>query len=240
MRGVIIPAIFLGLLASARAETALDAIAKLPQDAQSRVALVEGRDGAPEPEEWHILTPDSSAESGVHEFVVSNGQIVRSQAFSQFAPSPLKDEDILGALPAIDSDKASSLAHDYAAANGAVVASINYDLKKDGPGAAPTWVITCLDDNGNKLGEVVVTADKGAVVSHTGFALEPSSEPRKKEDPHFETYAQPEVAIASAAIAPPADEEIAGYRHHWRSAKPSPNPIVRGIQSATRTLKKLF
>jgi len=201
MRGIISIATILALLPGAYAETALDAIKELPKEQAARVARIEARGGTPDPDRWYILTQDPAAENGVHEFVVSNGEIVASRAVSQFAES-LKEDDILGAAPLkVDSDKVAQLAHDYAEANGAVVTSMNYELKKDGADAAPAWTVSCLDDKGNKVGTVVVTAGKGNVVSHEGFTIEPEPEaapgaaPRKKpeDEPRFDTYAKPEV-----------------------------------------------
>jgi hypothetical protein len=187
---------------------------------------------------------------------VSNGEIVSSGTASQFAET-LKPEDMLGDAPlTVDSDKAANLAHDYAEANGLVVTSMNYDLKKDGPDAAPAWTISCLDDKGDKLGQVVVTAGKGNVVSHDGFTLEPAPEPtpgetprRAKDEPRFETYAQPEVATADVTTtrksgpAAPAEEEVEttpGHHHHRRSAtqKPSPSALSKTFQNVGRTLQK--
>ena len=37
----------------------------------------------------------------------------------------------------------------------------------------PLWNVTCLDEEGKELGHLVVSAGKGTVVSHEGFAAEP-------------------------------------------------------------------
>ncbi len=171
-------------LTSAHAETALDAVKQLPKDDVSRIAKIEGREGTPEPDRWYIVTHDPAAENGVHEFVVCNGEIVASRGLSQFAES-LKPEDIIvEAALKVDSDKAEKLAHDYAERNGTAVATMNYELKKDGPDGAAAWTISCMDGTGTKVGELVLTAGKGEVVSHEGFAMEPKatpeSTPRKK------------------------------------------------------------
>ena len=233
---------------AAHAETALDAVKELPKEQAGRVAMIEARDGTPDPERWYILTQDPTADNGVREFVVSNGEIVASRSVSQFAES-LKADDMLGAQPVkIDSDKAAKLA--YAEANGAVVTSMNYELKKDGSEAAPAWTISCLDDKGNKVGTVVVTAGKGNVVSHEGFALEPEPEatpeasPRKKKEARFETYAKPEVApvIAAAGSSPAADESDspeAGVHHHKHPPKKPESGIAKTFQNVGRTLQKL-
>jgi hypothetical protein len=246
MRGVFSILVVSMLLASAaHGESALDAIKELPRDQAARIARIEARDGTPEPDRWYILTQDPAADNGVHEFVVSNGEIVASRAVSQFADS-LKPDDVLGAAPLnIDSDKAAKLAHAYADANGAVVTSINYELKKDGPDAAPAWTISCMDDKGNKVGVVVVTAGKGNVVSHEGFTLEPEPEAtpsRKREEPRFETYAKPEVAPVTVAGSAASDDDMddgkPGHHHHKHPPAKSPNPIAKTFQDVGRTLQK--
>jgi hypothetical protein len=233
-------ALGLGTAQWAFAETALDAVKELPKDQAARIARIEGRDGSPEPERWYILTQDPAADNGVHEFVVSKGEVVASRSLSQFAES-LKAEDMLGEAPVkIDSDRAAKLAHEYAETNGAVVATLNYELKKDGTDAAPAWTISCMDEKGTKVGEVVLTAGKGNVVSHEGFAMEPEPEatpdatPRKK--PHFETYAKPEVAVASRS--PVAIGETADGGNGGQSRKQPATGIGKTLDSVGRTLHK--
>jgi hypothetical protein len=250
MRREVFMVAILGLLSAARAETALDAIKQLPKDQAARIARIEGRDGTPDPERWYILVQDPSAENGVHEWVVSNGEIIASRSISQFAASLAPDEIINPAPVNLDSDKVAKLAHDYAAANDAIVTSINYELRKDGPDAAPAWTVTCLDDKGNKVGVVIVTAGKGNVVSHDGFALEPAPAAtpgtRKRDQPRFETYGAPEVAVAAVAVPSPdaadqdqEDDTEPGHHHHHNSpAQKQPNPIVKTLQDVSRTIEK--
>ncbi|HEX4085136.1 MAG TPA: hypothetical protein VHY22_09510 [Chthoniobacteraceae bacterium] len=239
------------LCAAGMAETALDALKELPKDQAARIARIEARDGTPSPDRWYILTDDTNAENGVHEFVVSNGEIVASRSVSQFADH-LDPDDMLGDTPlTIDSDKAAKVAREYAEANGAVVTSMNYELKKDGPDAAPAWTVSCVDDKGNKVGQVVITAGKGNVVSHDGFALEPAPEatpsgtPRHREEPHFDTYAKPEVASAEVtaaarpAASPGDDDNTPGRRRRKKQPPKQPNAIGRAFQSVGHTLEKI-
>jgi len=211
MRAVLLIGVILTSLPVVYAGTALDAVKELPKEQLARIARIEAREGTPEPERWYILTQDPAADTGVHEFVVSNGEIVASRAVSQFAES-LKEDEVVGAEPLkIDSDKAAKLARAYAEANGAVITNMNYELKKDGPDAVPAWTVWCLDDKGNKLGEVVVTAEKGNVVSHEGFTREPEPavtpgtalRKKKKEERHVDAPAR----LAPVAGGPSADEK---------------------------------
>jgi hypothetical protein len=234
----------LALLPAVHAETALDALKQIPAAQSARIARIEGRDGAPDPDRWYILTQDPAADNGVHEFVVSNGQLVASRSISQFAES-LKPDDMLGDVPVtVDSDIAAKLAHDYATANGIIPATYNYELKKDGTSGAPSWTISCLDDKGNKLGVLVLTAATGDVIAHDGFAIQPipSSSPApgsssisksEKKTPRFETYAKSDVD----ANASPGDDTRHGHHH------PTPKPqsaIGKTFDKVGDTLKKYF
>jgi len=249
MHGVIFIGAILALAPAALAESALDAIKLLPADQSARIARIEGREGAPEPERWYILTQDPTADSGVHEFVVSNGQVVASRSLSQFADN-LKPTDILGDLPLIDSDTAARIAEDFAAANGHIVSSISYDLKKDPATGTPAWTISCMDDKGAKLGSIVVTAGKGTILSHKGFPKEPSPDASPAPSPDLATAAvTPSPAITPGAAAPIAtplpDATVVQPVHHHHHPSPSPSAKPAGVVSKTlntvgHTLQKLL
>lgn len=152
--------------------TALGALKILPKAAAAKVAMIEAREGRPSPSRWHIIVHDPKEESGLHEYVIANGEIVASRALSQFAES-LTPEDVIKDVVKIDSDRAAKLAQLYAEANNLPLAEMNFELKRDGEGAAPVWNVTCLDAQGNELGRLVLTATKGTIVSHDGFAVDP-------------------------------------------------------------------
>jgi len=162
------------LFAETRAEgSAFSALKLIPRGEEKRVARIEAREGTPIPERWYILVNDPKDENGLHEYVVAAGAVVASRNVSQFAEI-LKPGDIFGGEPLrIDSDRVASIAREYAAANNVAISSMNYELKKDGTGAALLWNVTCLDEAGKEMGRVYVTANKGTVVSHDGFTAEP-------------------------------------------------------------------
>jgi hypothetical protein len=159
--------------------TALEAIKLLPKGEAQRVARIEARDGKPVPDRWHILVHDPSENTGVREYIIAGDEIVASRNASQFAEA-LEESDIIGTETIrIDSDKASKLAQQYAFANNSAVAAINYELIREGMGAAPLWKINCLDESGMPVGSLVLTATKGTVVSHEGFPIEPVASTEK-------------------------------------------------------------
>jgi len=154
------------------ATTALGALKLLPKGSAAKVALIEAREGKPAPSRWHILVHDPKEENGVREFVVANGEVVASRNLSQFAES-LSADEVLGEGIKVDSDRVAKLAQQYADANKLELAEMNFELKRDGEGAVPIWNVTCLDAAGNELGHLVLTATKGTIVSHEGFATDP-------------------------------------------------------------------
>ncbi|HEY3898897.1 MAG TPA: hypothetical protein VGM54_09810 [Chthoniobacter sp.] len=162
-------------LCSAASDTegsALNAIKQLPRGEAKKIARIEARDGTPTPERWHILVNDPKDENGLHEYVVSGGEVVASRNLSQFAES-LKPTDVIGSSNVrVDSDKLSTLAQQFAQANNVTIAKLNYTLSKEGVDAAPLWTVTCLDESGKQLGQIVVSAGKGVVVSHEGFTAD--------------------------------------------------------------------
>ena len=241
------------LLPAAHGGTALDALKQLPKDQLPRVARIEARDGSPDPDRWYILTHDPSAENGLHEFVVADGKIVASRSVSQFAET-LKSDDVLpGDSLKIDSDKAAKLARSYADANGAAVTTINYELKKARPDTAPVWTVSCLDDQGNKLGVLVLTAGKGSVVSHEGFTVAPEPEstpaPEKKEKPHPEPRREslpkpdkPDAAFVPTPIPLRAEssEEIRPTIRPATRVEASPAKKPNALQKVGDTLHKFL
>ena len=187
---------FLALLASAGlghaatdSSSVLKAIKQLPRGEAKKIARIEARDGTPVPERWHILVHDPKDENGLHEYVVSGGEVVASRNISQFAES-LKPTDVMGSSGLkVDSDKVAELAQQYAQANNVAIASLNYALSKEGADAAPLWNVTCLDETGKEIGRLVVSAGKGNVVSHEGFTAEPGANGEKLDT---QSSAEPE------------------------------------------------
>ena len=107
----------------------------------------------------------------------------------------------------VDSDRAVKLAEQYAFANNLSIGSIDYALRKEGQDAAPLWTLTCLDEGGKEVGKLVVSAGKGAVVSHDGFPIEPQTKPVAK----IKTDVPPKLA-ADAPVAKPKTQAAATPR----------------------------
>ena len=194
-----------GLIATgfAAGPTALDAVKLLPKEQRARVARIEARDGTPEPERWYILLHDRSAENGLKEFVVADGAIVAERGISQFAES-IAPEQVFGDSVRFNSDRAAQIAQQYAQVNDVTVATIDYQLRKDGPTAVPLWRLTCHNGIGREVGSLTITATKGAVISHQGFSVEPAPVVAEKSREKLRTSASTQVVRDATVQVQPA------------------------------------
>jgi hypothetical protein len=221
-----------------RANTALEAVKLLPKEAVAQLAQIEARDGNPEPDRWHLLVHDPKAESGLREYVVTGGEIVATRELSQFAEK-LTAEDVIGEGEIkIDSDAVAKLAQEFAEANNVKLGPVKYELRKQGAEAAPTWRITCTDEAALQLGVLVLTAGKGTLVSHDGFAKKPENastnasgrkkaKTEKKQEQRSSTSAKPSKAKATPAAArKPSRPE----RNSIAQRSPSASETERGVE----------
>jgi hypothetical protein len=198
--------------------SAFSALKLIPRGEDKRVARIEAREGTPVPERWYILVNDPKDENGLHEYVVAGGAVVASRNVSQFA-EVLKPGDVFGGEPLrVDSDRVANIAREYAAANNVTISSMNYELKKDGTGAALLWNVTCMDEAGKEMGRVYVMANKGTVVSHDGFTAEPAGivteklkSPSEIARARAEAKKQPKIAKAIPVGATPEPTKKPGF-----------------------------
>jgi hypothetical protein len=212
-------AMSLSALSAAEPTTALGALELLPKAEAKNLARIEAHDGTPAPERWHLLVHDKESETGLREYVIAGGEIVASRIISQFAES-LTANDVMGVDGLqFDSDRAAQLAQDYALVNNVTPAAINYQLKKDGADGAPVWRVTCLDEAGKELGSLLLTAGKGNVISHEGFAG-PTLGERKESIVPASSGLESSAPAASEESAPgPPEEEVAAKSKRSPSEK---------------------
>ncbi len=152
----------------------LKAAKTIPKTMIKSFAGLSARGGAPVPEKWLVLVHDAKAASGVREFTVTGGVVVSTKEGSDYAPVVSPENRIDSARLRVDSDLASELVAAYAATNNSVPAAFDFDLRQSGEGASPLWTVAALDVSGARLGTVVIAADTGVVISHEGFANEPT------------------------------------------------------------------
>lgn len=189
----------------ARMMSAYEAVGLLSPEEQAALARIEARDGSPVPERWHLLIYDPAGEAGLRQFTVVDGKIVGSHSVSQFAQS-LAPADVFTANSLLfDSVHVARIAQEYCRTNGVTVTSLNYDLRKGTTDGAPLWTVQCVNAKGEELGKIVVSAGRGTVIFHPGFAAEPLPEvllDRPRPPPLTTSNVAPNAPIESARNRP--------------------------------------
>jgi len=189
--------LFAGTAGAAKSSLPFELLTPLPKIQAARTAIVAGAEGRPLPERWTVVVHDSKASAGIREYMIAGGEIISQRATSELTEA-VKSGDVLGLKNIkIFPPQLAALAEQYARANGAALGPIDYLLKKEGADAAPLWTVTCRDEAGAALGVLIVTAGKGQVISHEGFAQEPAP-----------TIA-PEVAAADAEFLENGETSVA-------------------------------
>jgi hypothetical protein len=162
------------VFAAADGTSALDALAVLPPDAASHVAMIVGNEGNPAPERWRFLVWDANAENGFREYVVAERKIVAKNLVSQFAARVNPQEVLPPDAIRVDSDKAAWLALQFAKANDITVWTLRYTLRRPLELSGPVWKIDCFDAADQQIGSLSLAATEGKVLARLGFANEPS------------------------------------------------------------------
>lgn len=159
------------------AASAFTAMQLLPPEQARNVAIIAGRDGTPEPERWHFLVHDPKAENGLREIVVNAGRKTADRTVSQFAETLTPGDVIDAEAIKVDSAQVAQLAREFGLVNKLSVSAMHFELRKSGPEAVPLWTVTCLDVSGAELGKLIVSAARGTVILHPGFAQAPQVAP---------------------------------------------------------------
>lgn len=221
--------------------TALEAVKLLPKAQARKLARIEAREATLEPDRWYLLVHDEDDEKGVREFVVAGKELVTTRPISQFAET-LTEEEVIGRETIrIDSARALEIAQQYAEANDVTPVKVNYALRREEKGSPAVWTITCLDEAGAHQGAVVLTANKGTVLSHDGFTFVPAS--KRERTKKLEVDAAPLIHAPETDEALVASEEEddspaatgeSKKRHTNRSENGRSRPSVRGTLRTVR------
>lgn len=251
LRAIFIASFAFTVCALAQGGTALAALKLLPKDAAKRLARIEAREGAPWPERWYFLVHDPATPLGLREYVVADGALAATRTLSQFADT-LKPADVIGAdAVKFDSDAVASLAARYSVANGARFGSVNFELGKYGEKSAPAWRATVLNDKGDALGVLIVTALKGVVERHDGFDNKPMDVVVEK--PPAAVPPPKAVVLKPAPTPAPAKPEelltkpfitapvvVAKPPPERAAPLPQPTPKPNAVKRFGSSVKKLF
>lgn len=205
--------------------TVQGALKLLSKEQAKNLVGIEARDGTPAPDRWYFQVYDPSSENGLREIVVWHKTVLVSRTISQFLEGA-KPEDVIGAkLVRIDSDELIRIVQQYAEANNLeAVATINYSLFRQEGNPSPFWKLSCFDDSGKKLAEIIINARNASVVSHQGFNLVPGEAAKP---------AIPVSAAPASSLPTPQPAPLAGAPPVAIAAdSPSPSPEAAAAGSS--------
>lgn len=230
------------VVASPEPLTALKAMQALPAGQIKKLAVIVGRDGNPEPEQWHFLMHDSASENELRESVVEGRQVVANRGISQFAERLTAGDVMAAESLRIDSDRARKVARNLAVANRVLVARFDYELRRSAPGAAPVWTITCRDESGEKVGAVTLLAGDGRLLAKEGF-VRPTVPSVVADKTNADATTTPEPSGDNARTNPASDRRRK-VGDSSRPAEVEPAPVAEKkrnpIQRIRRGIHGLF
>lgn len=158
--------------------TAYMAVKAAQKSTDSSADLVEvaGDRGEPQPQEWKVVLRDPGARGGIRE-IVASGDVVVSQR------TPLRGYSDFSAQPAIpltrlnlDSDRAFEIANKQAIAKKVGFSWVDYTLRANADGGAPTWVLRLYSGMGSQVGVIQISAENGTVLAPLEPGLPPPTE----------------------------------------------------------------
>jgi hypothetical protein len=136
--------------------------------ALSRIILVTGVDGDPQPTSWTVLIADRNAPAGVRELQVANGRIVSNRTPSENPIGTSTGATINTSRLNLDSSGAFSVASYTADKSHTNFDRVAYTLRTNDRGI-PIWIVTIQDDARRPLGTIHIAANKGNVTRVEGM-----------------------------------------------------------------------
>ena len=136
--------------------------------ALSRIILVTGVDGDPQPTSWTVLIADRNAPAGVRELQVANGRIVSNRTPTEKFAGTSAGATINTSRLNLDSSGAFSVASYTADKSHTNFDRVAYTLRTNDRGI-PVWIVTVQDDARRPLGTIHIAANKGNVTRVEGM-----------------------------------------------------------------------
>ncbi len=150
----------------------------------ARIVTMTAEEGRPEPLYWEITLLEPTATSGRRVLRAGGGQVF-------YDKTPLGLPGNRGLTPVVnigklklDSGRAFKTAEGEAAKNRIAFNHANYDLRATDPDSPPVWIVTLVDELGDTVGKVDVSAGNGAILRSVwdpNKILPPGVKPGQKE-----------------------------------------------------------
>lgn len=125
---------------------------------------ISGQRGQAQPAVWTFSIDDPLSRGGVREYEIAEGMVLseRTPVQPQVRPDPDRFVDL--SRLRVDSTQAFHIAEQEAVRGRVSFDSADYRLNGRGPGQSPQWQVLLHDINGNKVGEVILSAESGRVL----------------------------------------------------------------------------
>lgn len=245
----LLPAIIATATAAAHANTAYEALQALKQSRGDAVLgqLVEvrGDSGQPQPQTWKILMADPKARAGLREFVVTGKEITseRTPLRSNMAPASLRPLNFTRLN--LDSNGAFRIANDQAAKQRVSFNRVDYLLQTNATSGAPEWSLRLFDHMGAPVGDLLLSAENGAVVS--ALRIDPDARVKPANSaPVTAAAATPRPTVPPPAASSSDEDEITTYfpggvfGFTERTAKKVGRAVTRGTLNAAGFVQEVF
>ncbi len=150
-------------------KAALSVVARQRGQAGASAVSIEGRNGQDQPATWRVVTKDPEFAGRYRAYLVSGNRIVSEEAVSAEESARYSGTSLQTKRVKIDSTGAF-MAADQAAKKALVgFDSLDYSLRNKELSSDPVWQITLVDQATRPVGELIVSAESGAVLRRTWY-----------------------------------------------------------------------
>ncbi|NBV85540.1 MAG: hypothetical protein EBS01_04595 [Verrucomicrobia bacterium] len=158
----------LGAGAAVAGDTAYDALrvacAKAGKDAQSRIVLISGTSGKPQPAVWRVVLEEGGAKAATQEYDVQRDKVVGiRRASASFPPGSRLN---LASIQ-LDSDGVFTIANNEALRANVSFDRLDYVLSTGSPGGSPAWKVELFDGPSVRVGLLRIAADTGVIIERS-------------------------------------------------------------------------
>jgi hypothetical protein len=163
----------------------------------SRIVLVTGEQGQDQPPSWRIVARDPEVAGRFHEYIIRNNKVVQASPLASVEAPVIRRSPLVVKRVKVDSTTAF-MAADQAAKKALIgFDSLDYELRNKELSQDPVWLVRLRDTSGSPAGELIISAESGAVLRKTWY-----ESPRPAPSPAVAATAPRSQAPAQGAPAP--------------------------------------
>jgi hypothetical protein len=161
-------AITCGVSLAQSALSALNAVStKRGSNIAAQAVSIIGLRGQDQPSEWQVVVRDPEYTGRLREYVVRQGRIVREGVL----PADRQSSSYTLSPRRVKYDSSQVFVTADKAAKKALIGfdALNYELRNKELSQEPIWFVTLVDQNENRSGELIISAESGAILQRTWY-----------------------------------------------------------------------